>query len=250
MRLQDFTSMVTNFGALSHAEKIKHLGWYLHTHKNKERFDQADIRICYDELHYVRPTNVSAYFQQLQQRNPPELLKDARGYRLEGRTRQSLDSKYGQRPASVILEKSLADLPGKIPDEAERLFLTEALNCYRVKAFRAAIVMTWNVAYDHFEQWIINNHLGVFNARIAINYPSLRSVVITKKEDFGDHLKESQTIEIAKSAGLISDNVKKILSEKLVKRNMAAHPSLVAIEQYQADDVISDLVNNVILKLV
>ena len=43
--------------------------------------------------------------------------------------------------------------------------------------------------------------------------------------------------------------LQRTLSEKLGKRNMAAHPSLVVITQYQAEDVISDLVNNVILKL-
>jgi hypothetical protein len=42
----------------------------------------------------------------------------------------------------------------KISDEAERLFLTEAISCLRAKAFRATIVMTWNLAYDHLLNWI------------------------------------------------------------------------------------------------
>ena len=39
-------------------------------------------------------------------------------------------------------------------------------------------------------------------------------------------------------------------TQTLTKRNMAAHPSVVAITVYQAQDAISDLVNNVILKLI
>jgi len=33
------------------------------------------------------------------------------------------------------------------------------------------------------------------------------------------------------------------------RRNMAAHPSSVVMIQYQAEDAITDLVNNVVLKL-
>jgi hypothetical protein len=49
---------------------------------------------------------------------------------------------------------------------------------------------------------------------------------------------------------VISKNTTEILREKLKKRNMAAHPSQVTIQQSQADDVITDLVNNVVLTLV
>ena len=100
-----------------------------------------------------------------------------------------------------------------------------------------------------FEEWIIRNHLAAFNARIAVNYPKKAGMVIKNKEDFSDHLKESEVIEISKSAGFLHDNIKKIMNDKLTKRNLAAHPSLVEITQYQAEDVISDLVNNVILML-
>jgi hypothetical protein len=36
---------------------------------------------------------------------------------------------------------------------------------------------------------------------------------------------------------------------KLERRNIAAHPSQVVIVQHQADDLITDLVNNVVLAL-
>jgi hypothetical protein len=249
MELDDLPRVIPNFPRLSHAEKIKAFAWHIHTHRKMDRFAPADIRACYEHLHYVQPGNVSPYLSQLQQKKPAELLKDKRGYRLEGRIRESYDTKYGNRPLTIVVDTLLADLPGKIPGEAERLFLAEAIKCFRVKAFRAAIVMTWNVAYDHFEEWIIRNHLVAFNARIAVNYPKKAGIVIKTKEDFADYLKESEVIEISKSAGFLHDSIKKILNDKLTRRNMAAHPSLVEILQYQAEDVISDLVNNVILKL-
>jgi hypothetical protein len=250
MELDDLARTIPNFTRLSHVDRIKAFAWHIHTHKKKDRFSPADIRACYDHLHHAKPDNVGPYFQQLQQKKPPELLKDKRGYRLEGRVRDAYDTKYGTRPLTIVVDTLLADLPGKVPGEAERLFLAEAIACFRIKAFRAAIVMTWNVAYDHFEEWIIRNHLAAFNARIASNYQKKAGVVIKTKEDFSDHFKESEVIEISKSAGFLHDNIKKIMNDKLTKRNMAAHPSLVEITQYQAEDVISDLVNNVILKLI
>lgn len=63
-------------------------------------------------------------------------------------------------------------------------------------------------------------------------------------------LKESEVIEVCKSARIISGNLYKILREKLHRRNMAAHPSNVVISRLQAEDFINDLVSNVVIKLV
>jgi hypothetical protein len=166
--------------------------------------------------------------------------------------KEQLDVKYANRPATIIVDAMLQSLPGKISGEAERLFLTEAITCLRSRAFRATIVMTWNLSYDHLLNWICANHLGAFNAAIPKRFssPKKARITINKKEDFSDELKESEVIELCGTAGILSDNTRKILSEKLTRRNLAAHPSLVEITQYQAEDVISDLVNNIILKLV
>lgn len=249
MDLEALARMIPNFGKMSHAEKVKLFAWHIHTHLKHDRFTVAEIRSCYDELHYAKPANLGSCIQQLEKKKPPDFLKDRRGHRLEGRIRDTFDAKYGTRPITIVVDTMLADLPGKITSEAERLFLAEAISCFRIKAFRAAIVMTWNVAYYHFEDWIIHNHLAAFNARIPVNYPKKAGVTITKKDDFSS-LKESEVIDIAKSAGIITDNMKKVLHEKLSRRNLAAHPSLLEINQYQAEDVISDLVTNVILVLV
>lgn len=249
MEIGDLVRAIPHFASLPHIKKVKAFAWHIHTHRKQDRFTQADVRALYFQLHFASPENMSQCFAQLQSKKPAVLLKDKRGYRLEGQVREAFDKKYGTRPLTIVVDTLLAELPGKIPGEAERLFLAEAISCFRVKAYRAAIVMTWNVAYDHFAEWIIRNHLAAFNARIAVNYPKKSGVVIKSKEDFGEQLKESEAIEIAKSSGVLSDGIKKVMSDKLVKRNLAAHPTLLEITQYQAEDVISDLVNNVVLKL-
>ncbi len=250
MTLEEFAQLIPGMEGMSHTDRIRHFGWFVHTQQQKDRFAPADITRCYDQLHLGKPGNVHGLLQQIADKKPPELLKDTRGYRLEARVRAAIEVKYGSRPVAIAVSAMLVGLPGKVPDSAERLFLTEALTCYRSGAFRAAIVMTWNLAYDHLVTWVVAKHLAAFNAAIVKKYPKRSGVSMTKKEDFADEFTEFEVIEVCGVASIIDKNTKKILNEKLVKRNMAAHPSLVEITIHQAEDVISDLVNNVILKLV
>ncbi|MBI3909456.1 MAG: hypothetical protein HY320_00815 [Armatimonadetes bacterium] len=137
-------------------------------------------------------------------------------------------------------------LPDKVPDVAERDFLKEALVCFRYGAFRAAIVMCWNLAFDHLCNYVLKSHLSDFNGQLPVVCRKARPV--SSKDHFSD-LKESQVLEVCRAARIISGDVHKILVEKLNKRNTAAHPSNVVISQVQAEELITDLVNNVVLKL-
>lgn len=249
MELQEFIRQVKGFDTLSHPDKIKLFAWHLHAHRKLERFDQAAVKGCYQVLHLPCP-DLSRDLQRLAERRPSELLKDRRGYYLAGPVRRQLDGRYGEHETVITVSQLLKELPGKVSDEAERRFLSEALTCYKHQAFRAAIVMTWNLAYDHLLSWIMANaqRLADFNAAIPRKYPKKAGLVIARREHF-EELKEFEVIEICGTASLFSSNLKKILNDKLNKRNMAAHPSLVEIGRAQADDAITDLVNNVVLKL-
>jgi hypothetical protein len=167
-------------------------------------------------------------------------------------TRTDLDAKYGSHPTILQVTKLLADLPDNIPDLAEKIFLREAIDCYRVRAYRACVVMTWNLAFDHLLNWILKDpaRLAACNAAIPRRHPKRVGVLIKTYDDFADEFKEAEIIEVCNTAQTVNGNIIKILKEKLVKRNMAAHPSSVVVVQSQADDVVTDLVNNVVLALV
>ncbi|BCA56900.1 hypothetical protein W02_40400 [Nitrospira sp. KM1] len=248
MQLEDLKRVVPGFQELSHPERIKLFTWYLHTYAGRERVDIDSIRRCYEQLHYGVP-NLARDMARLAERRPPELLKDATGYRLEARVREVFDGKYGYAPSSIAVANLLADLPSQVPGADQSDFLREALNCYRVKSFRSAIVMAWNLAYDHMLRWLLADatRLHTFNQRIPIRYPK-KQVRIVTFDDFED-LKESEVVEIASSAGLLNSGVIKILDKELKRRNSAAHPSPTVFTQYQAEDSITDLVNNVVLRL-
>jgi hypothetical protein len=254
MQLSDFVDQVTSFDKLPPREKIKLFGWYLHTHEGKEHFHSDHIRACYKKLHLVAAENTGTYLLRMASYETPDLVREKQGFKLTRPVRSQLDAKYGDQPSMQGISKLLTELPTKVPNVEEKVFLEEAINCYRVKAYRACIVMVWNLAFDHLLHWILKDpaRLAAFNDAVTKrfqNNPKKAGTVITRYDDFADELKEFEVIEFCKNANLINDNLTRNLKEKLGKRNIAAHPSTMVIGQPQADDVISDLVHNVVLAL-
>jgi hypothetical protein len=251
MELAELVSAITEFQNWNHPEKIRFFGWFLQSKRAKERFSPADILGCYRQLSLTEPSSIHPFLKSLEGQKPKQILKDAKGYYLEFSLRKAMEEKYGQRTITIQVTQMLADLPSRVPDVSEREFLDEALICYKHKAFRATIVMTWNLAYDHLLSYILKHKLADFNAQwpksFTKRHAQARVSTVGVREDFGE-LKESEVIAISKSAAIISADVFKVMDEKLDKRNSAAHPSVLHIGQIQAESVIDDLVNNVVLK--
>ena len=170
--LKDFVSRVPEYSGWNHAEKIKFFAWFLHTLEAKPYVNGADIAVCYSTLHDEQPSSIAPFLSNMEKKTPKEAIKESRGYSLVKKVRDELDATYLKRRTTVMVEKLLADLPGKIPDHAERVFLEEALTCFRNSAFRAAIVMTWNLTYFHMCQHVIAHKLAEFNASTRSNFPA------------------------------------------------------------------------------
>jgi hypothetical protein len=250
MELSNLIGQVSGFDAASPGERIRLFAWWLHTHKQMAIFKTGDIRGCYEQLHLPVP-NIAMYLTRLTETKPPKAIRRGDSYNLTRDARTDLDAKYGVHPSIQAVSKVLTDLPDKVPDIAEKVFLAEAIDCYRVRAYRACIVMTWNLSFDHLLNWILRDpsRLQAFNDAIPRRYPKRTGVVMAKYDDFADEFTEREVIEVCNTAGTPNSNIIKILREKLDKRNMAAHPSSVVVIQPQADDVVTDLVNNVVLAL-
>jgi hypothetical protein len=250
MLLEDLVSQVAEFDALPPREKMRLFAWWLHVHGGEELFEPGDIKRCYDKLH-LSQINIAMNLNRMAERKPPDLLLERGMFKLARAARTELDAKCGVHHSVVAVDKILTDLPAKVPSVEERAFLQEALTCYRSKAFRACIVMTWNLAYAHLLDWILTdpNRLTTFNSAITKRYPKKVGLTVTKYDEFLDELKEREVIEICSSGGLINSNIFKIMKDKLDRRNIVAHPSAVIVVQHQADDTVSELVNNVVLAL-
>ncbi len=250
MELADLVTQVADFDTFKPREKIRLFAWFLHARKNIEILDNVSIRACYRELH-LQPDEVNVYTKLMMGYASPDLIKEKNGFKLARSIRTELDKKYGVHQSVVQTSKLLFELRGNIPDLAEQNFLNEAIKCYQIAAFRACIVMTWNLTFSHVLHWILKDptRLADFNIAISKRYPKKANLTISKYDDFGDELTEREVVEICSKAGLMNSGIIKILREKLDKRNTAAHPSSVAIVQSQADDAVTDLVNNVVLAL-
>lgn len=248
------TKAVPGFHGWSHADKIRFFAWFLHSKLKENRFSGSDIAKCYSVLEIEKPSSISPFLADMGNRKPKELLRDAGGWYMPSTLRDSYESKYGQRAITVEVMKLLKDLPAKVPNVAERDFLGEALICFENGAFRAAIVMTWNLAYSHLLEFILKHHLAAFNNKYQVMFPGkwakAKAAPVSNYDDFAVDLKESEVLEIAKAANAINNDVYKVLEPKLGRRNSAAHPSSVAIGQLQAEEFIQDLALNVVLKLV
>jgi hypothetical protein len=251
--LDDLVGRVPEFSKWSHAEKIKFLTWFLHTYRDKERVTGTEIGHCYDSLHEERPSAISPFLTAMEKKNPKEAIRDSAGYRLVKGVRDQFDAKYGQRGTTVKVEKLLADLPGKIPDRAESDFLSEALICFHNGAFRAAIVMTWNLTFFHLCTYVLNRKLADFNTEYPKRFAGLhrkaKAPTIVNYEDFASDLKESEVVEICRSANIITKEQFNALDRQIGRRNSAAHPSTTVITVLQAEEFIHDLVTNVVLTI-
>lgn len=245
MDLNTHAATIDGFNALNDAERIRFFAWFLHA-RGKAVFEQADITACYKELGLVRP-NVGPYLKKMVDRKPPELLRSRLGYQLERRKLDELSAAYGARDALVKLDRALNDLIAKITNQHERVFFDEMMVCVRHGAFRAAVVMAWNLAYWHLCDFVFTQKLVEFNAQLPQSFSRANIAAIANRDDFAK-LQEWQVVQVCKSAGITTADVDKILTEKLARRNSAAHPSSVVITQLRAEETIVDLVENIVLR--
>ncbi|HVV82091.1 MAG TPA: hypothetical protein VHE35_03385 [Kofleriaceae bacterium] len=243
--LDDYVRRIPGFTDLGHTDKIRFFAWYVHDVEGKEFFEQADITACFKKLGMERPGSLGSYMASLASRTPPEVLRGRKGYQLEHRARQRLSDSYSARPATVEVHKVLGELPMKLSNPVEQAFLEETLLCFKVGAFRAAVVMCWNLTYEHMCDYVLASRLADFNTKLRLAFPRARP--IAGRDDFAE-LKESQMLEVCRGAGITTPSVNRLLGEKLARRNAAAHPSGVVVTQVSAEEMILDLVTNVVLK--
>lgn len=250
MDIHNFIAQIDGFSDFNISSTIKHFCWYISTHKGQSEFKASDITQCYSDAHLPNPTSLSPFLKSLCKKNKPFLIRHKDHYKLTRYARDEYDPKYGSRESTIAVSSLLADLPNKITMTNEKVYLEEAIICFRHGAFRAAIIMVWNLAYDYFCYTIINDpsKLIAFNTQLVKSFPKSMVSSISTRDDF-EILKESQVLQVAKSANIISGSTNKIMKEKLDRRNLAAHPSSTTMSNVTAEDCITDLITNVVLKL-
>lgn len=245
--LQDYLKHIKNFQDLKNSEMIDYFSYYLIVFNKAETIKPKQITDCFSELHIPAYSNIPKYLSDKSKKvkGSQNYIKNKdMSYKL---TRQRIN----ELEQNIIIDKQIAHINSslnslleKLTNDSEKNYLEEAILTFDVKAYRASIIMVWLLTIDHLYEYILNGKIQDFITalRKANINKSIRS-----KDDFGE-LKESQFIEICKSAGIISNDVRKILDTKLGIRNSFAHPSNIKLPRSKALEFIEDLVENVIMK--
>jgi hypothetical protein len=100
----------------------------------------------------------------------------------------------------------------------------------------------------HLFELVLKKHLASFNVELAkVTDKRIRVSVVATRDDFGE-IPEGKFIELLRASGVVSNDVRKILDQKLGTRNSSAHPSGISIKGSKVIDFVEDLIDNVILK--
>lgn len=242
--LNHFLTFFPSFETLSHPEKFKLFGYFLTHLQSNNVFNATNILGIYSELDIRCPKNPSDILAKLHASK--QIHKSDGGYRLDRKEVKKIEESL-KSPMVISVAKSLLNLPEKISDSKEKEFLCEAINCYSVSAFRAAVIMTWNLTMYHLMSYILTHKLPAFNAALSKDPIHKKVRAIVTIDDFSD-MREVKFIELCRTARVISGDVKKILDKELDFRNSCAHPSNIVIGEEKAVVAICDLVENVIIK--
>lgn len=246
-----FLDSIKGFFDLKSADQIDYFVYYITVEKNHSTTQATAIRECFLKADLSPYSNISQYLINNirgKERNPPKFLRIKDGYQLHRSLKSALEVNIEKKVIKAKVSNDLRELLNLIKNPAENEFLKEAINCFEISAYRASIVMVWNLTIDHLFEYILKNELSNFNAALSKNTDKrIKITSVVAKDDFSE-IPENKFIEFCRSANIISNDIRKILDTKLGIRNSYAHPSNIKITESKATEFIEDLVNNVIHK--
>ena len=213
----------------------------------------------------IRDKGVQVRFRDLTQWNLTNVLKNAAkdglvaqlatGWRLLEPGFKTIDAHY--RPEAAIIRETRHALKAhllKIPNDQRRAFVEEAIKSFDVKAYRAAVVLSWVGAAHIIQDYIVLNHRAAFNAagvaraaRVAANGTKYSFTPVKSKKDFGV-IGEADMLQLCQDAGILHKAEKQILQDRLDLRNQCGHPNPIVIAEHAVASHIEILMLNVYSK--
>lgn len=247
--LESFILQVPNFDSISKSGLVDYFVYYLTVIRQQPSASPAEVKNCFERLRIEPYSNISAYLTEKSSRGKGKrYIKKSTKYILERSAELEIQKKLHTGPAKQETSYLLRNLVSELRDKKQQTFLQEAIDCYEIGAKRAAIVLVWILTVNHLFAYIFKNKLSEFNSVLAANTDRRVKITAVSGIDDFNEIPEGKFIEFCRSAKVISNDVRKILEEKLGTRNSAAHPSGITISEVKATDFVQDLVENVILK--
>lgn len=244
-KINEFIKQVQNFYDLSHSGRTLLFGYYLQFKENYDCFNPKDILSCYSHTSTPPPSNIFDVLFKLAKAKKIIIRKDCSI--ISGQEIQKIEEEIlGVKPL-ISIKDELNELPSKMPDPIQSKYVEEILGCIQVKAWRAAIVMTWILTLDHLQRFILFNQLEKFNEILKEN----KNYVNFEVENIGDfeEIKDSDFLRVIRTCSIVTSSQLKILEKRLDERNSYAHPTDLELTDTITMAFIEDLIGNVILKI-
>lgn len=244
--LPDFLLSLPGLGSLSARSLILLVGYHLRL-SGQTQFTRNQLTAAFNQGGLAPPNQLAVRLSQLSAGKTGPLIRVSTGtYSLSVFGFKEVQDYLGATAAPAAQPTGLSALVGKIAGDAEQRFLAEAVACQEVKARRAAVVMVWLMTVDHLQRYVIAHRLADFNTAWAAR-PDYKGPIVVQ-DDFLKIRDENTFIQILRSAAIVTNDVRKILEEKLGFRNTCAHPNDIVIPESKVLAAIEDLVYNVVLK--
>lgn len=259
MNVLEYLAQFPGHGEFSRRSLILLFAYYLRKYEGSPEFAPKDVARCFHDAMLRVPTDLAVLLKPLATGRNSSLIRGSGGssYALSLAGLHEVEAILPTAPAVPAVTHTPAFLDTALPylkktiarvkDDLRREFLAEAVSCLGVEARRATIVMTWLAAIDHMYEYVATHKLADFNGALHKRSGRESKLTMSSRDDFGD-LKESIFIEVCRSANIITNDVRKILDEKLGIRNSSAHPASVQIRDSKVVDFVEDLIDNVIVK--
>lgn len=141
---------------------------------------------------------------------------------------------------SAGIRRKLAMLP-----QAElhvRAFIEEALLCFDIGCFRAAVILSWCGAIALLQERVVARHIDAFNREAAKRDTKWKPAQTA--EDLG-RLREFDLLQVLENISLISRSVRLELEACLKLRNSCGHPTELRVSETKVAAHIESLLLNV-----
>jgi hypothetical protein len=181
-------------------------------------------------LRTIKDWNVGALYRS----NPERVSLVEGGWKLlpEGKAYIAQAGYDSEAPEIVRVRSPLRKLAEVVKSPSLKGYLTECLDCFDSRCYRASTIMAWCAAVDVLHSHISSTHFAQFKAAFVLQFPK-RAGEINNGTDL-ERIKESDLLLVAEKIGIFGKTVKKQLEARLDERNAAGHPNGVTIQKLQA----------------
>lgn len=251
MKIEEYIRTVPDFLELSHAQQVDYISLYLQKFQSQADISPSEIKEAADRLDVATLKDIARY---LRLNSTSTRKKKSTKYVKKSPGRFCLSRKYYQDILGTLtgltirknLEHNLDKYDSIFTSKEEIAFYSEMKTCFRSNAYRACIILVWNLTISRLYHHVVNSDLVIFNSVLSLNTDRRVKINSVSKYDDFTEIPEGKFIDLCRQAKIISNDQRKILEKYLGARNTYAHPSSFIASEAMSIAMVDDLILNII----